>query len=129
MELFNPKNTDLLTKLIESLNKSSQIKLPTNLVQESSLGMDQVERVFGTHEQFMNRYRGFEDIAFSMMKDKKNLAFGADVGDVDLMRKMGRMDLSVFHYDARNKLRTLFNDNVLQIDKLLSEARSSWNGI
>ena len=55
--------------------------------------------------------------------------FGADVGDVDLMRKMGRKDLSVFHYDARNKLRTLFNDNVLQIDKLLSETRSSWNGI
>ena len=75
MELFNPKNTDLLAKLAESLNKSSQIKLPTNLVQDSSLGMDQIQRVFGTHEEFMSRYKGFEDIVFSMMKDKKNLAF------------------------------------------------------
>ena len=129
MEIFNPKNTDLLAKLAESLNKSPQIKLPTNLVQESSLGIDQVEKIFGTHDEFMARYKGFEDIVFNMMKDKKNLAFGADVGDIDLMRKMGKMDLSVFHYDARNQLKNLFNDNVLQIDKLLSEARHSWDGV
>lgn len=129
MELFNPKNTNLLEKLIESLGKSSQIRLPSNPVQQTSLTLDQINNIFGSHEEFMGRYKEFENIAFSMMKDKKNLAYGAEVGDIDLMRKMGKMDLSVFHYDARNQLSSMFRDNVMQMDKLLSETRHSGNAI
>lgn len=122
MELFNPKNTDLLKSFIETLTKSSRIRLPQNIRQETALTSSQLTSIFGTNEEFLSRYKSFEDVAFSMMKDKKHLAFGQEAVDVESMRKLGRLDLSVFNYEARNTLTSQFNESVLRLDDLLSTA-------
>ena len=113
--------TTLLDRLIASLRSSPGINLPTNAVQQSALGTSQIEDIFGTNDQFINRYKQFEDMAFDMMKSSKNLAFGSRVKDVDLMRKMGKIDLSVFNYETRRMLTDSFRDNVLRFDTLLSK--------
>jgi hypothetical protein len=113
--------TTLLDRLIASLRSSPGINLPTNAVQQSALGTSQIEDIFGTNDQFINRYKQFEDMAFDMMKSSKNLAFGSRVKDVDLMRKMGKIDLSVFNYETKRMLTDSFRDNVLRFDTLLSK--------
>jgi hypothetical protein len=113
--------TTLLDRLIASLRSSPGINLPTNAVQQSALGTSQIEDIFGTNDQFINRYKQFEDMAFDMMKSSKNLAFGSRVKDVDLMRKMGKIDLSVFNYETKRMLTDSFSDNVLRFDTLLSK--------
>lgn len=113
--------TTLLDRLIASLRSSPGINLPTNAVQQSALGTSQIEDIFGTNDQFINRYKQFEDMAFDMMKNSKNLAFGSRVKDVDLMRKMGKIDLSVFNYETKRMLTDSFRDNVLRFDTLLSK--------
>ena len=113
--------TTLLDRLTASLRSSPGINLPTNAVQQSALGTSQIENIFGTNDQFINRYKQFEDMAFDMMKSSKNLAFGSRVKDVDLMRKMGKIDLSVFNYETKRMLTDSFRDNVLRFDTLLSK--------
>jgi hypothetical protein len=114
--------TTLLDRLTASLRSSPGINLPTNAVQQSALGTSQIEDIFGTNDQFINRYKQFEDMVFDEMKNSKNLAFGSRVKDVDLMRKMGKIDLSVFNYETRRMLSDSFRDNVLRFDRLLSTA-------
>jgi hypothetical protein len=114
--------TTLLDRLTASLRSSPGINLPTNAVQQSALGTSQIENIFGTNDQFINRYKQFEDMVFDEMKNSKNLAFGSRVKDVDLMRKMGKIDLSVFNYETRRMLSDSFRDNVLRFDRLLSTA-------
>ena len=114
--------TTLLDRLIASLRSSPGINLPTNALQQSALGTSQIEDIFGTNDQFINRYKQFEDMVFDEMKKSNNLAFGSRVKDVDLMRKMGKIDLSVFNYETRRMLTDSFRDNVLQFDRLLSTA-------
>jgi len=114
--------TTLLDRLTASLRSSPGINLPTNAVQQSALGTSQIEDIFGTNDEFINRYKQFEDMVFDEMKNSKNLAFGSRVKDVDLMRKMGKIDLSVFNYETRRMLSDSFRDNVLRFDRLLSTA-------
>ena len=113
--------TTLLDRLIASLRSSPGINLPANAVQQSALGTSQIEDIFGTNDQFINRYKQFEDMVFDEMKKSKNLAFGSRVKDFDLMRKMGKIDLSVFNYETRRMLTDSFRDNVLRFDTLLSK--------
>jgi hypothetical protein len=125
MEIF--KDTNLLNKLITS--QSKRFRLPAGGVQTQALIGADVNSIFGTSDEFLQRYKNFEQRAFSMMKDSKNLAFGAEAPDVDLMQKMGKLDLSSFNYETRRTLQEFFNENVLQIDSLMNKARNSWYGI
>lgn len=125
MEIF--KDTNLLNKLITS--QSKRFRLPAGGVQTQALSAVDIDAIFGTSEQFLERYKNFEQRAFSMMKDSRNLAFGAEAPDVDLLQKMGKLDLSSFNFETKKMLQEFFNENVLQIDSLMNRARNSWNGI
>jgi hypothetical protein len=125
MEIF--KDTNLLNKLITS--QSKRFRLPAGGVQTQALNAVDIDAIFGTSEQFLERYKNFEQRAFSMMKDSRNLAFGAEAPDVDLLQKMGKLDLSSFNFETKKVLQEFFNENVLQIDSLMNRARNSWNGI
>jgi hypothetical protein len=125
MRLSDPTGSDstttLLDRLINSLRKAPGINLPSNAVQQTALGASDIENIFGTNDQFIERYRQFENMAFDLMRDSDNLAFGNRVQDVDLMRKMGKIDLSVFNYKAKQTLSDSFRDTVLRFDNLLSK--------
>jgi hypothetical protein len=118
MEIF--KDSNLLNKLITS--QSKRVALPLGGVQTQALTTADLESIYGTSEDFLGRYRNFEQRAFQMMQDSKNLAYGAEVPNVDLMQKMGKLDLSMFNYQAKNSLQEFFNINVLQIEALMSKA-------
>ena len=113
--------TTLLDKLINSLKNAPGINLPSNALQQTALGASDIENIFGTNDQFIERYRQFENMAFDLMRDSNNLAFGNRVQDVDLMRKMGKIDLSVFNHKVKQTLSDSFRDTVLRFDNLLSK--------
>ena len=129
MELYSPENADRLGIFAEQLNRSPQINLPKTIRQTQSLSLDDLNSILGTNEEFLSRYKSFEERVFSMMEDTRYLSFGAKPGDIQAMRNMGNLDLSVFNYEARNNLRQMFNDNVLRLDELMSRARNTWNRI
>ena len=113
----------LLDKLVGSFSggrAGSGITLPANPVQQNPLITSQVEEIFGTHDVFLDRARQFEDMAFGMMKDSTKLNLGLKP-DVDLMRKMGKMDLTVFNYETRQFLTERYRTSVLQFNNLVSK--------
>lgn len=126
MRLSDPtgsgSTTTLLDRLINSLKNAPGINLPSNAVQQTALGASDIESIYGTSDEFLERYRQFENMAFDLMKDSNNLAYGNRVQDVDLMRKMGKIDLSVFNYETKRTLSDSFRDTVLRFDNLLSKA-------
>jgi len=113
--------TTLLDRFIKSLTRAPGITLPSNPVQQSALGASDIESIFGTNDEFLNRYKQFENMVFDTMKDSSKLAYGNKVQDVDLMRKMGKIDLSVFNYETKRTLSDSFRDTVLKFDNLLSK--------
>jgi hypothetical protein len=114
----------LLDKLVKSFSGGRaglEIALPLNPVQQSPLIASDIERIFGTNDEFIARYRQLEDTAYELMRDSRNLKQGVGSLDIDLMRKMGKMDLSVFNYETKSFLMTNLRDQVLKFDTLLSE--------
>jgi hypothetical protein len=109
----------LLDKLSKSLRSSPG--LPTNAVQQTSLGVSEIDNIYGSSEQFLSTYRQFEDTVFEMMKDSRKLVYGEKVADVDLMRKMGKIDLNVFNNETKSVLEAMLRDNVLKLDELISK--------
>ena len=109
----------LLDKLSKSLRSSPG--LPTNAVQQTSLGVSEIDNIYGSSEQFLSTYRQFEDTVFEMMKDSRKLVYGEKAADVDLMRKMGKIDLNVFNHETKSGLEAMLRDNVLKIDELISK--------
>ena len=114
--------TTLLDRLINSLKNAPGINLPSNAVQQTALGASDIESIYGTSDEFLETYRQFENMVFDTMKDSSKLAYGNRVQDVDLMRKMGKIDLSVFNYETKQTLSDSFRDTVLKFDNLLSKA-------
>lgn len=113
----------LLDKLVRSFSggrAGGGITLPANPVQQNPLITSQIEEIFGTNDAFLTRARQFEDMAFGMMRDSRNLAHGVKP-DIDLMRKMGKMDFSVFNYEQKKFLTERYRTNVLQFDTLVSK--------
>jgi hypothetical protein len=125
MKLSDPTGsggTTFLDRLIKSLTGIPTINLPTNAIQNTPLEASDIHKIYGSSQTFLDSYKQFEETVFDAMKDSKNLSYGNKVHDIDMMRKMGKIDLSVFNYETRRTLTDMLRDNVLQFDRLLSTA-------
>lgn len=114
-----------VTSLGEALFKSLSGAMPNGAKvgrQAMALNQGMAERIFGTSEDFMQRYRNFEEQYFKVLGDKQNLAKGARVMDMDLERASGKLDLSRLTYRSQRDLRDQFLKNVLNIEELLPVA-------
>lgn len=73
--------------------------------------------------RFMTRYRDFEEQYYKELSDIKNVRRSFAKGlDVDLMRNVGSIDLSILNLDSRKRLENVFAGKVLQIEDLFSNA-------
>ena len=81
------------------------------------------EQLYGDKDAFMSRYKDFEEQYYKELSDIKNVRRSFAKGlDVDLMRNIGAIDLSILNLDSRKRLENSFAGKVLKIEDLFSNA-------
>lgn len=113
--------------LIENIQKGlfrSTAANPANAgIGERIIDKTFAEQLYGDKDAFMSRYRDFEEQYYKELSDIKNVRRSFAKGlDVDLMRNVGSIDLSILNLDSRKRLENSFAGKVLKIEDLFSNA-------
>ena len=81
------------------------------------------EQLYGDNKTFMSKYREFEKLYYEELSDTKNVRRSFVKGlDVDFMRQVGSIDLSILSLDSRKNLESHFAGSVLKMEELFSNA-------
>ena len=81
------------------------------------------EQLYGDNKTFMSKYREFEKLYYEELSDTKNVRRSFVKGlDVDFMRQVGSIDLSILSLDSRKDLESFFAGSVLKMEELFSNA-------
>jgi hypothetical protein len=81
------------------------------------------EQIYGDKDVFMSKYKEFEKLYYEELSDTKNVRSSFAKGlDVDLMRRVGSIDLSILNLQSRKKLEEYFSGSVLKIEDLFINA-------
>lgn len=91
------------------------------MFQQSPITGTQMNKIFGSPEEFLERYSIFEQKYFSRLDTHLNL------GKTNRMmaafnKRKGVIDLSILTRDAQEELATSFKNDVMRIDSLMREA-------
>lgn len=86
--------------------------------QRSPLTMQQMNQIFGTSDEFLNRYNNFAERYYSALTNRSNLAKGIDI-DPKLEKAMGRIDLTMLNVEKQKELYDLFTRDVMRLDDLI----------
>lgn len=109
-----------LSKLVSNSTKGLPFKKNAG-IGEMLLNDDIASQIYGSAEDFMEQQNLFETEYFRMLSDPENLKPGiANAVDVDHLRKLGKIDLSYFNFQARRQLMAQYRSNVVQLDKLIA---------
>lgn len=74
----------------------------------------------GPSSTFLDEYSKFQEDYFRTVSDKRNLAMGKSAS-ADVLRKMGKIDLSVLNYSEQKRLKNMFFGRVLKGADLFNE--------
>lgn len=123
MNLFDTNNKDSqssLAKLLRSL--TGEMPGGAKVARQTTpMGADAVNRIMGSPEEFIGRYKEFEDEYFKVLSDSKNRNKFANVADMDIERSSGKIDLSRLTYQSQQDMKNFFRQRVLQMDNLLPQ--------
>lgn len=109
-----------LSKLVSSSTKNLFNKKNKG-VGEMILDDQTATGIYGTADEFMQTQAEFEKMYYAMLSDPENLKPGmANAVDVDHLRKLGKIDLSYFNYEARTRLLSSYRTNVVKLGDLIS---------
>lgn len=109
-----------LSKLVSSGTKGILNKKNKG-VGEMILDDQTASGIYGTADEFMQSQAEFENLYYKMLSDPENLKPGmANAVDVDHLRKMGKIDLSYFNYQARQSLLSNYRTNVVKLPDLIA---------
>lgn len=114
-----PANFSQIAKNIQR-GLQGHINIPGQ--QSQAITQDLASRILGSDEEFMSRYKSFEEEYFRLLSDTKNRRLGASVRDIDLERVSGQIRLSYLNLQSQKELQRLYMENVLRIPELLQEA-------
>lgn len=78
------------------------------------------EAVFGTADQFMDRYKNFES-AYRKALDTGLDPVRASRANVDFLKSGGKIDLSILEKNVRQNLESMYRDQVLQLPTVLKK--------
>lgn len=100
-------------------SRAADIPLSAYL-QQTPIGDDVIESVYGSADEFMATYKGFMDAYIQALEDPSTHAKTKTV-NVDLMKRTGRVDLTVFNYETSQALHQRYLTDVLKMDRLLNQ--------
>jgi len=88
--------------------------------QQAPITKSQMDKVFGTEDEFLERYGRFQKDYEAAISNKLNHAKGAKV-NVELMKRQGKTDLSVLNRETADKLYKSYMNDVMRMGDLLKE--------
>ena len=121
MKIFDSQNGQNLQTLLQSLNSTAQGSMRVFGAQNQRLTSSTLESILGSQDEFMNRYKQFEQEYFRMLTDKKNLSKFTGPIDIDMERLSGKINLNNLNYKTQKQLTQMFKENVLRMDELFSQ--------
>ena len=81
------------------------------------------EQLYRDKDVFMSKYKEFEKLYYEELSDTKNVRRSFVKGlDVDFMRQVGSIDLSILSLDSKRRLESNFAGSVLQMEELFANA-------
>jgi hypothetical protein len=88
--------------------------------QQAPITESQMNKVFGTEDEFLERYGRFQKDYEAAISNKLNHAKGSTV-NVELMKRQGKTDLSVLNRETRDKLYKSYMNDVMRMGDLIKE--------
>lgn len=88
--------------------------------QQNALNSEFFTRVYGDANTFMANYNSFAEEYYATLDNKANHAKGVKV-NAQLMRKSGKIDLSLLNADLADELYDTYSRKVLKLDALIRE--------
>jgi hypothetical protein len=89
-------NLDPKARVVQKITQDS-------FFQQAPITKSQMDKVFGTEDEFLERYGRFQKDYEAAIGNKLNHAKGAKV-NVELMKRQGKTDLSVLNRETADKL-------------------------
>lgn len=87
--------------------------------QQQALSKQNISDLYGTADDFIAAYEGFEKEYFKAISNQNNIAYGKNV-DVRLMQAQGKIDLSVLNKSKASELEAMFKKNVFKLQDLIT---------
>lgn len=127
-----PKGKSTTERMVHSLRnfiqqehvagKSLNIRAIDNnkYFQQNALNSEFFTRVYGDANTFMSNYNSFAEQYYSALDNKANHAKGVKV-NAQLMRKSGKIDLSLLNADLADDLYKTYSREILKVDTLIKE--------
>ena len=119
--------TNFLGMSIDELQQTVSV---SSQFQESPFNYNQANRIYGqvsslapdqsSSSAFLQEYQRFQDDYFSTVGNKNNLAMG-QTASANMLRKMGKIDLSILNYEQRKRLKGIFFNRVMKGSDLFNE--------
>ena len=88
-------------------------------IQQQSITKADISKVYGTSGDFLDSMQVFEEKYYKALSNPVNLAKGKKV-NVDLMRKSGRIDLTLLNKNLADELMSEYRDNVLRLSDMMA---------
>lgn len=88
--------------------------------QQAPITESQMNKVFGTEDEFLERYGRFQKDYEAAISNKLNHSKGAKV-NVELMKRQGKTDLSVLNRETADKLYKSYMNDVMRMGDLIKE--------
>ena len=109
-----------LSRLVDKSTQSFPFKKNKG-IGEVILNDQTATGIYGTADEFMQSQKEFENMYYRMLSDPEKLKPGmVNVVDVEHLRKMGKIDLSYFNYQARQELISNYRTKVVKLGDLIS---------
>lgn len=112
--------TGLIQRQVKTSNLTGTIGID-DYFQQTSIKSPQFGKIFGQEGDFLQRLDDFSEEYYKLLSNKANLARGAKV-NVDLMRGVGKIDLTLLNRDMADKLYGKYSRDVLRLGDLVREA-------
>ena len=115
--------SNILRSLRDNLDPKARIGQKTtqdSFFQQGPITEDQMKKVFGTEDEFLERYGRFQKDYEAAISNKLNHAKGSKV-NVELMKRQGKTDLSVLNRETADRLYKSYMNDVMRMGDLLKE--------
>lgn len=88
--------------------------------QQKAISRNDILKVYGTAEEFMESYKSFQNEYFKALETDLNITKGRSV-NIGLMKRQGKIDLSVLNDEAAKRLEDMYKAKVLKVPDLLKQ--------
>ncbi len=115
--------SNLVKALMDNLDPKARVGqkiTQDSFFQQAPITESQMNKVFGTEDEFLERYGRFQKDYEAAISNKLNHAKGSTV-NVELMKRQGKTDLSVLNRETRDKLYKSYMNDVMRMGDLIKE--------